>query len=147
MIDFLTLIIALISLIISIVTYALEKKGFTEEYQARVVAFFEIRDNKIYLIIKNVGKSIASNINVEFYPKLSTILHPDFKRILPLISDYTDYTLAPNQELAEAYDITKSKDRIFTVTISFKSNINKQLSYKYTLNTYYFDNIIDINNV
>ncbi len=143
-IEFISLVVSIFSFFISCFSFRKASETFNEEYNGKVVSFFEVRDGKIYIVIKNIGRNIAYNINVDFYEKLSTIIHPDFKKIVPLITDYKNYTLVPGQELAEQYDITKYKFRKFNVKIKYDS-LGKKFTENYKLDTYYLDHYKEIN--
>jgi hypothetical protein len=77
-----------------------------EENRPFVVVYFEIPTGKplIYLIIKNVGKSIATNIKMKFTPSLSSAV---FKEIndRPLIKDGIS-SLPPDYEIRTFFDST-----------------------------------------
>ena len=77
------------------------KEAREQENAPYIVVYFDIPQNKplIYLIIKNVGKSIATDVKFTFTPSLSSNV---FKNIndTPLIKNGIS-SLPPNYELRE----------------------------------------------
>ena len=147
--NFLDDLFNIVSIIISLLSLYFCIKTYKKDHEAKIVASFETRENKIYLVIKNTGKSIASKVNIDFNPKLSTINHPDYNKVLPLITDYKDCTFLPEQEVAIVYDVTKQPFREFDVTIKYFSadKPKKQIVNKYHLNTHYLDSYMALNNI
>ena len=147
--NILNVLFTITSIIISVLSLYLSIKTYKKDYKAKIIATFETRENKIYLVIKNTGKSIASKVNIDFNPKLSTIIHPDYNKILPLPTDYTDYTFMPEQEIAIVYDVTKQPFREFDVKIKYFSTDKpkKQIVNTYHLNTHYLDSYMKLNNI
>lgn len=80
------------------------KEAREQENAPYIVVYFDIPQNKplIYLIIKNVGKSIATDVNLTFTPSLTSNV---FKGIndVPLIKNGIS-SLPPNYELRTLFD-------------------------------------------
>jgi len=108
------------------------KRAREQENAPYIVVYFDIPKNKhlIYLVIKNVGKSIATDVKLTFTPPLSSYV---FKGIndAPLIKDGL-LSLPPNYELRTLFDgiIQRFGDKSFPMTytaeISYADGIVKE---------------------
>lgn len=80
------------------------KEAREQENAPYIVVYFDIPANKhvIYLIIKNVGKSIATDVKLTFTPSLSSNVFKDINET-PLIKDGIS-SLPPNYELRTLFD-------------------------------------------
>jgi hypothetical protein len=80
------------------------KEAREQENAPYIVVYFDIPTNKhlIYLIIKNVGKSIATDVKLTFTPSLSSRVFKDINDT-PLIKNGIS-SLPPNYELRTLFD-------------------------------------------
>jgi hypothetical protein len=80
------------------------KDAREQENAPYIVVYFDIPQNKhvIYLIIKNVGKSIATDVKLTFTPSLSSNVFRGINDV-PLIKDGIS-SLPPNYELRTFFD-------------------------------------------
>lgn len=74
-----------------------------QETAPYVIAYFEFKNHAIYLYIKNIGKTMARNINLEFEPKLQTTLMEDYICNTNLIKNGIK-SIAPGQEIKTLLD-------------------------------------------
>jgi len=74
-----------------------------QETAPYVIAYFEVKNHAIYLYIKNIGKTVARNIKLEFEPKLQTTLMEDYISNTNLIKNGIK-SIAPGQEIKTLLD-------------------------------------------
>ncbi len=108
------------------------KEAREQESAPYIVVYFDVPQNKplIYLIIKNVGKSIATDVKFTFTPSLSSNV---FKNIndTPLIKDGIR-SLPPNYELRTFFDgvINRFDNATFPMTyrveVSYVGGLKKE---------------------
>jgi hypothetical protein len=84
------------------------KEARDQEVAPYIVAYFDLpfSEHVIYLVIKNVGKTLATKVRVEFEPKLIGSQEEDFST-LPLIKDGIG-SLPPESEIRTFFDTTMS---------------------------------------
>ncbi len=84
------------------------KAARDQEVAPYVLAYFDLpfSEHVIHLVIKNVGKTVATNVRIEFEPKLIGIREEDFST-LPLIKDGIP-SLPPGGEIKTFFDTAMS---------------------------------------
>jgi hypothetical protein len=97
------------------------KDARDQEVAPHVIAYFDLPLNEhvIYLAIKNVGKSVASNIRIEFEPKLVGHRNEDFT-MLPFVRDGIG-SMPPGYEIRTFVD---------TSMAMLAKQSNRSLTYK-----------------
>jgi len=108
------------------------KEAREQENAPYIVVYFDIPQNKplIYLIIKNVGKSIATDVKLTFTPSLTSNV---FKGIndVPLIKNGIS-SLPPNYELRTLFDGTINRfgnanfPMTYTVEVMYIGGMTKE---------------------
>ncbi len=94
-----------------------------QETAPYVIAYFEFKNHAIYLYIKNIGKTVARDINLEFEPKLQTTLMDDYICNTNLIKNGIK-SIAPGQEIKTLLDtapryLNSTLPMSYTVKISY----------------------------
>jgi hypothetical protein len=108
------------------------KEAREQENAPYIVVYFDVPQNKhlIYLIIKNVGKSIATDVKLTFTPSLSSRVFKDIDDT-PLIKNGIS-SLPPNYELRTLFDgvINRFGNATFpmtyTVDVSYTGGLVKE---------------------
>lgn len=102
-----------------------------QETAPYVIAYFEFKNHVIYLYIKNIGKTAARNVTLEFEPKLQTKLMEDYISNTNLIKNGIK-SLAPGQEIKTLFDtapsyLNSSLPMCYTVKISYSGGLLNNL--------------------
>jgi hypothetical protein len=74
-----------------------------DETAPYIVAYFELEDHSLHLIVENIGKGLAKNVKIEFDPKLECNGH-DISET-PLIKDGIP-SMPPNYKIKTYFDTT-----------------------------------------
>lgn len=107
-----------------------------EETAPYIIAFFDVHEHMVDLVLKNIGKSVAMDINISIDPDISKITDADLSTIL----NKGIKMLVPNQEyrtfLTPTVQMYEKNDKlIFKICLSYKGGfLNKERKYEYTTN-------------
>jgi len=108
------------------------KEARDQENAPYIVVYFDIPQNKhlIYLVIKNVGKSIATDIKLTFTPSLSSSVFTGINDV-PLIKNGIP-SLPPNYEIRTLFDGVINRfgnatfSMTYTVEVSYTGGLVKE---------------------
>ena len=116
-----------------------------ETNSAEVVTYFEVDGSRMYLIIENVGKTVAENVEIKFEPELKNsrdFTYPSLKQI--------SY-LPPNYKIKTFFDMTHSyytKNKEYphiTFFISYRNIYGEVINRTYESNLNYLQDIHFLN--
>ena len=112
---------------------------------AEVVMYFEINAHRMYLIIENVGKTIAKDVKIIFEPELINSHGETFSELKEI-----SY-LPPNYKVRTFFDMTHSyydKYKKFPCTkfmITYQNFYKKLVERKYESDLNYFNDVYFLN--
>lgn len=140
----------LISAVLAILTYRMAKstKKSVEEMRlsrkeansAEVVVYFKARGMDLYLIIENIGKTVAKDIKISSIPKLENSRNCSFDKLKEISF------LPPNYQIDSFFDTSKlyrekfNKLPNFTFLISYRNIYGDSIEREYVVNLNYLDN-------
>lgn len=108
------------------------KESRAQEVAPYVIAYFNVENNsKICLIVKNIGKTVAENVKLDFTPELTNTLDMDLNEI-SLIKQGVS-SMPPNYEIKTIYDFgtsyfkTDNMPLKYEVEITYQGGINNEV--------------------
>lgn len=147
------IILTVVTAAMAIATYymAMSTKESVEEMRlsrkeansAEVVVYFKVEASRIYLIIENIGKTVAKDVKISSVPKLEKSNNGISFDSLNEIS-----FLPPNYQIKTYFDESKSyKNNFgefpnFTFSISFKNIYEEFIEREYVTNLNYLEDVI-----
>lgn len=135
-------ILSIVSVFIAIATLKQNYKITLEANKADIMFFIsKDRSTKSHsLIIKNFGKSSGELIDLELTPPLS-YEKSKLRSIEKSITEYKNIFLAPNQSIKSNFYFIDYPDKIFNVTITYKT-LGRIYKNNYTIDLNYFDSVV-----
>lgn len=124
-------ILSIVAIIISIKTLKQSNNAIIESSRANIVFYIEtLTGGQQFLVIKNFGNSIGEILDIDITPKLDYSKSPKIHcSSVPVITDYKNISLAPNQCIKSWFPFSKYPDKKFTITVTYKTLDN---TYKET---------------
>lgn len=108
------------------------KESRKEEIAPYVIVFFDIPygTGRIYLCVKNVGKSVARNVMIHFQPPLSNSRGKEIADI-PLLKQgasviFPEYELRTFFDMAYAYFGNKELPRVYEVKVAYSGGLESE---------------------
>ena len=112
-----------------------------ETNSAEVLMYFEIDAHRMYLVIENVGKTIAEDVKIKFEPKLKNSDGEEYNELKEI-----SY-LPPNYKIKTFFDMTHSYytkyDEYPNVKffIKYKNIYNKPITREYESDLHYLNDV------
>lgn len=112
-----------------------------ETNSAEVLMYFEIDAHRMYLVVENVGKTIAEDVKIKFEPELKNSDGEEYNELKEI-----SY-LPPNYKIKTFFDMTHRyygkyhkypKVKFF---ISYKNIYNKPITREYESDLHYLNNV------
>lgn len=113
--------LSIVAIIISVKTLKQSNEAITESSRANIVFYIDtLTGGQQFLTIKNFGNSIGRITNIDISPK------PDYSKspilygeLAPVITDYKNIFLAPNQCIKSWFPFSNYPDKKFTITVTY----------------------------
>ncbi|MBQ9313533.1 MAG: hypothetical protein IJ220_00800 [Clostridia bacterium] len=136
-----SLITSIVAIIISIKTLKQSNNAIIESSRANIVFYIDtLTGNQQFLVIKNFGNSVGKLTKLEITPKLDYTKHPNFSKPNPVLVDYENVLLAPNQSVRSWFPFSKYPDKHFDVHIEYKT-LGKKYDADYPIDLSYIEAI------
>lgn len=75
------------------------KKTRVEANSAEVIMYFNVENNRMYLIVENIGNTVAKDISIEVEPKLKDSHNKDYEHLKEISF------LPPNYQIKAFFDM------------------------------------------
>ena len=131
----------IISSIIAIVSIKQNNKILEENSRANILLYvdFSPATNRYYIVIKIFGHSLGKVTNIKTSPKLDW-KKTKFNQDIPVITESTNFVLAPNQKISSWFDFREYPNQKFDVELVYET-LGKKYVEKYTINLKFVNNI------
>lgn len=135
-------ILSTIAIIISVITLKHSSKTTFESSRANIVFYVDtLTGGQQFLTIKNFGNSLGTIINIDISPKPDYSKSPKLKDVsVPVITNYTDISLAPNQCIKSWFPFSQYPDKKFNITVQYKT-LGKTYTENYPIDISYIEAI------
>lgn len=135
-------ILSTIAIIISVKTLKHSSKTTFESSRANIVFYVDtLTGGQQFLTIKNFGNSLGTIINIDISPKPDYSKSPKLKDVsVPVITNYTDISLAPNQCIKSWFPFSQYPDKKFNITVQYKT-LGKTYTENYPIDISYIEAI------
>lgn len=129
---------SIIAIVISILTLRQSSKAIIESSRADIVFYIDtLTGAQQFLTIKNFGKSVGKVLDIKITPELNYSKNPKMpNKPNPVLVDYTNILLAPNQCVKSWFPFSDYPDKRFDVYIKYET-LGKPYEYNYTIDLSY----------
>lgn len=136
------LITSIVAIIISIQTLKQSNESILENSRANIVFYIDtLTGAQQYLVIKNFGNSIGRIISIEINPKPDYSKSPKLSgKPNPIITDYKNILLAPNQCIKSWFPFSNYPDKKFEISVSYET-LGKTYTENYPIDLSYIEAI------
>lgn len=116
-------ILSVVAIIISIKTLKQSNEAIIESSRANIVFYVEtLTGAQQFLTLKNFGNSVGKVISIDIDPKPDYTKSPKLSgKPNPVLIDYNDILLAPNQCIKSWFPFSKYPDKKFKVYIKYET--------------------------
>lgn len=135
-------ITSIVAIAISVKTLKQSNKVFEESSRANIVFYIDtLTGGQQFLVIKNFGNSIGKIISIDISPKPDYAKSPKLSgKPNPVITDYKNILLAPNQSIKSWFPFSRYPDKEFNITVKY-STLGKEYIENYSINLAYIEAI------
>ena len=121
---------SIIAIVISMLTLKQSSEAIIESSRADIVFYIDtLTGAQQFLTIKNFGKSVGKVLDIKITPELNYSKNP-------ILVDYTNILLAPNQCVKSWFPFSDYPDKRFDVYIKYET-LGKPYEYNYTIDLSY----------
>lgn len=122
-------ILSIVAIIISVKTLKQSSKTIIESSRANIVFYIDtLTGGQQFLTIKNFGNSIGKILKIDIFPRPDYSKSPKLHgKPAPVITDYKNIFLAPNQCIKSWFPFSKYPDKKFTIIVTYET-----LGHSYT---------------
>lgn len=116
-------ILSIVAIVISIKTLQQSNNAIIESSRANIVFYIEtLTGAQQYLVVKNFGNSVGEILSIDINPKPNYTKSPKLHGTsAPILTDYQNITLAPNQCIKSWFPFSKYPDKKFKITVTYKT--------------------------
>lgn len=116
-------ILSVVAIVISIKTLKQSNDAITESSRANIVFYIDtLTGGQQFLTIKNFGNSTGKILNIDISPRPDYSKSPKLHgKPSPVITDYKNIFLAPNQCIKSWFPFSKYPDKKFTITVTYET--------------------------
>ena len=134
--------LSIVAIVISIITLRKSSKATFESSRANIVFYVDtLTGGQQFLTIKNFGNSLGTILSIDISPKPDYSKSPKLNGIsVPLITNYTDISLAPNQCVKSWFPFSQYPDKKFNITVKYKT-LGKTYTENYPIDISYIEAI------
>ena len=117
------------------------KKTRVEANSAEVIMYFNVENNRMYLIVENIGNTVAKNITIEVEPELKDSHNKDYEHLKKISF------LPPNYQLKAFFDMgfnyLKKEDNPvkYKFSITFTNIYNDKIKREYISDLSYIKSV------
>lgn len=131
-------ILSIVAIVISLLTLKQSNNAIIESSRANIVFYVDtLTGGQQFLMLKNFGNSMGEILDIDVYPKLDYSKSPKINCVsIPVITDYKNITLAPNQCIRSWFPFSNYPDTSFKITVKYKT-LNKIYKETYPINLSY----------
>lgn len=135
-------ILSIIAIVISVKTLRQSNETILESSRANIVFYVDtLTGGQQFLTIKNFGNSIGEILNINILPRPDYSKSPKLHgKTAPVITDYKNILLAPNQCIKSWFPFSKYPDKKFTITVTYKT-LGKIYTENYPIDLSYIEAI------
>lgn len=117
------------------------KKTRVEANSAEVIMYFNVENNRMYLIVENIGNTVAKDISIEVEPELKDSHNKDYENLKEISF------LPPNYQIKAFFDMgfnyLKKKDNPvkYKFSITFTNIYNDKIKREYISDLSYIKSV------
>ena len=135
-----SLITSIVAIVISVKTLKQSNYAIEEDSRANIMFYIDtLTGGQNYLVLKNFGNSFGKILDIDISPNIQYSKFED-SQPMSAITEFSNITLAPGQSIKSLFDFNEYPDKIFEVTIKYKT-LGKTYTENYTLNISYINSI------
>ena len=115
--------LSIVAIIISIKTLKQSNNAIIESSRASIVFYVDtLTGAQQFLTIKNFGNSVGEILDININPRPDYSKSPKLSgKPAPVITDYKNIFLAPNQCIKSWFPFSRYPNKKFTITVKYKS--------------------------
>ena len=115
--------LSIVAIIISIKTLKQSNNAIIESSRANIVFYVDtLTGAQQFLTIKNFGNSVGEILDININPRPDYSKSPKLSgKPAPVITDYKNIFLAPNQCIKSWFPFSRYPNKKFTITVKYKS--------------------------
>lgn len=112
-----------------------------EANSAEVIMYFKVESHRIYLVIENVGNTIAKNIEISFETELKNSMEDTFDKLESIDFLPPHYEIKTFFDTTTAYNQKYKEEPYMDVKISFENIYGERVIRKYKSDLEYLKNV------
>ena len=135
-------VLSVVAIIISIKTLKQSSNAIIESSRANIVFYVDtLAGGQQFLVLKNFGNSLGKLTKIEITPQLDYTKHPNLSnKPNPVLVDYKNVLLAPNQSVKSWFPFSKYPDKKFNIHIEYET-LGKPYDADYSIDLSYIEAI------
>ena len=134
--------LSIVAIFVSIKTLKQSSDALVENSRANIVFYvYTLTGGQQFLTIKNFGNSVGEILDIDISPKLDYSKSPRLNKASPpVITNYKNIFLAPNQCIKSWFPFSDYPDKKFVVTVTYKT-LGKLYTESYPIDLSYIEAI------
>lgn len=135
-------ITSIVAIIISLATLRQSNKSIVENSRANIVFYVDtLTGGQQFLTLKNFGNSVGKILSIDVVPRPDYAKSPKLSgRPNPILVDYKDILLAPNQCIKSWFPFSHYPDKKFNIVVKY-TTLGKTYTETYIIDLSYIEAI------